>query len=449
MSTKQIAHKYKRQTASRYLPVGAEEITSKIMESELYAVSTKHDGHLYLLSFDGSSTKLINHGGNTIDDLPLVKEASELLKDKCKNVVLAGELYLYKDGERTRSFDMTAVLADKSVDIHFVAFDVLSIDGEDTSLDIEALDEKLKQLLPNGKSVYGVKTSLVESRKDIIELYKSIVEEGGHEGIIVRSKNGPIYKIKPLITLDGVVVGFSEGEGSRAGMLREVLVALNTGPDEYLLLTKVGNGYSDDERKKMLKDLEKKKVLSDYIEVSGSNVAFTMVEPNLVVEFSCLDVFAENSKGNISKASLSYKNGAYESNGKSASASVISPVFIKFRSDKKVGFEDSGISQITRLISLESGEKEAIALKKSEIISREVYVKESKGIKMVRKFMLWKTNKETSGEYPAFVYHYTDFSATRKEKLKKEIKVSNSKQQIEEIFAAEILENVKKGWEKA
>ena len=68
---------------------------------------------------------------------------------------------------------------------------------------------------------------------------------------------------------------------------------------------------------------------------------------------------------------------------------------------------------------------------------------------MVRKFMLWKTNKETSGEYPAFVYHYTDFSATRKEKLKKEIKVSNSKQQIEEIFAAEILENVKKGWEKA
>ena len=32
--------------------------------------------------------------------------------------------------------------------------------------------------------------------------------------------------------------------------------------------------------------------------------------------------------------------------------------------------------------------------------------------------------------------------------LKKEIKVSDSKKQIEEIFAAEVLENVKKGWEK-
>tara|TARA_Y100000589_G_C27149595_1_gene628361 strand:+ start:1336 stop:1449 length:114 start_codon:yes stop_codon:yes gene_type:complete len=34
------------------------------------------------------------------------------------------------------------------------------------------------------------------------------------------------------------------------------------------------------------------------------------------------------------------------------------------------------------------------------------------------------------------------------EMLKKEIKVSDSKKQIEEIYAVEILENVKKGWEK-
>ena len=87
-------------------------------------------------------------------------------------------------------------------------------------------------------------------------------------------------------------------------------------------------------------------------------------------------------------------------------------------------------------------------LMESEVISREVYVKESKGTKMVRKFVIWKTNKEATGEYPAYVYHYTDFSPSRGEMLKKEIKVSNSKKQIDEIFAAELAENVKKGWEK-
>ena len=444
----ETAQKYKRQTASRYLPVGAEEITSKIMEAESFAVSTKHDGHFYLLSFDGTKVTLTNHGGMVITDLHLLNEASALLKDKCKTVVLAGELYLYKKDGRTRSFDMTAALDDKSADIYFAAFDLLTLDGEQVSLNLKSLDEKLNAVLSGGKSLHAIKNSIVESRKDIAALYKSIVEDGGHEGIVVRSHNGPTYKIKPLITLDAVILGYSEGQGSRAGMLREVLVGLCVAKDEYLLLTKVGNGYSEDERIKLLKDLEKKKVDSGYIEVSGSNVAFTMVAPNQVVEFSCLDVFGENSKGGISKMCLSYKDGTYTATGKQPMASVISPVFIKMRTDKNPDTEDAGLSQITKIISLDKDAAKKLDLKKSEILLREVYVKKSRGMKMVRKFMVWKTNKETTGEYPAYVYHYTDFSAGRSEMLKKEIKVSDSKKQIEEIFAAEVLENVKKGWEK-
>tara|TARA_B110000971_G_C19976100_1_gene485025 strand:- start:1294 stop:1467 length:174 start_codon:yes stop_codon:yes gene_type:complete len=41
-----------------------------------------------------------------------------------------------------------------------------------------------------------------------------------------------------------------------------------------------------------------------------------------------------------------------------------------------------------------------------------------------------------------------DFSPSRADVLKKDLKVSNSKKQIEEIFNDEILKNIKKGWEK-
>jgi hypothetical protein len=173
-----------------------------------------------------------------------------------------------------------------------------------------------------------------------------------------------------------------------------------------------------------------------------------MVAPNQVLEFSCLDVFGENSKGTISKMALSFKDGTYSAMGKQPMASVIAPVYLKMRTDKKATTADAGLSQITKVIALGGNDTEKVKLKNSEIISRAVYVKESRGMKMVRKFMVWKTNKEATGEYPAYVYHYTDFSATRKEMLKKEIKVSDSKKQIEEIFAAELAENVKKGWEK-
>jgi hypothetical protein len=145
---------------------------------------------------------------------------------------------------------------------------------------------------------------------------------------------------------------------------------------------------------------------------------------------------------------LSYKDGKYIAKGKQPIASVISPVYVKMRTDKKPNTDDAGLSQITKIISLDTNASEKLDLMKSEILSREVYVKESKGTKMVRKFMVWKTNKEATGKYPAYVFHYTDFSAGRAEMLKKEIKVSDSKKQIDEIFASEIMDNVKKGWKK-
>ena len=448
MDILQLAKEYKRKTASRYLPVSSDEITTKIIESGEYAVSKKYDGHLYLLYFDGKKSILYNHGGRQLADLGLLKEADELLKGKCKEIVFAGELYLHKEGERSRSFDLTSGLDDNHKDIQYKAFDILTLDGEEKDFNIKELDTKLKELLKTGNSVNAVETSFVESRKDIESLFQDIVVKGNEEGIIVQSDNGPTYKIKPLITLDAVVVGFSEGEGSRENKLKELLLALKISENEYLTIAKVGNGFTDEQRDSIFKELEKQKVDSDYVEVSSSNIAFTMVKPIKVVEFSCLDVYNENSKGCIKKMCLTFENESYSALFKKPSVSITAGVFLSFRDDKKVNTEDVGISQITKIISLETNEKSNSELKESKLLHREVYVKESKGIKKVRKFVVWKTNKEESNEFPAFVYHYTDYSPGRKDPLKKEIKVSENLKQIEDVLKLELEDNVKKGWEK-
>ena len=448
MDILQLAKEYKRKTASRYLPVSSDEITTKIIESGEYAVSKKYDGHLYLLYFDGKKSILYNHGGRQLADLGLLKEADELLKGKCKEVVLAGELFLHKEGERSRSFDLTAALDDNHKNIQYKAFDILTLDGEEKDFNIKELDTKLKELLKTGSSVNSVETSFVESRKDIESLFQDIVVKENEEGIVVQSDNGPTYKIKPLITLDAVVVGFSEGEGSRENKLKELLLALKISENEYLTIAKVGNGFTDEQRDSIFKELEKQKVDSDYVEVSSSNIAFTMVKPIKVVEFSCLDVYNENSKGCIKKMCLTFENESYSAVFKKPSVSVTAGVFLSFRDDKKVNTEDVGISQITKIISLETNEQSNSELKESKLLHREVYVKESKGIKKVRKFVVWKTNKEESNEFPAFVYHYTDYSPGRKDPLKKEIKISENLKQIEDILKLELAENIKKGWEK-
>ncbi|MAO71054.1 MAG: hypothetical protein CMD02_00915 [Flavobacteriales bacterium] len=448
MDILQLAKEYKRKTASRYLPVSSEEITTKIIDSDLYYVSKKYDGHLYLLYFDGKKSILYNHGGKELTDIGVLKEADELLKGKYTEVILAGELYLHKEGERSRSFDLISALDDKHKDVRYKVFDILLLDGEEKNLNIKDLDNKLKELLKGGKSINSVDSFFVESRKDIESLFDDIVVKGNEEGIIVQSDNAPTYKIKPLLTLDAVVVGFSEGQGIRENKLKELLLALKISENEYLTIAKVGNGFSEEQRDLIFKDLERQKVDSDYVEVSSSNIAFTMVKPTKVVEFSCLDVYSETSKGSIKKMSLKFNKDSYSAEFKKPSFSVTSGVFLSFRDDKKVNTEDVGISQITKIISLEPNKKSNTELKESEILHREVYVKESKGVKKVRKFIVWKTNKEETNDFPAFVYHYTDYSPERKEPLKKEIKVSENLKQIENILKLELETNVKKGWEK-
>ena len=127
-----------------------------------------------------------------------------------------------------------------------------------------------------------------------------------------------------------------------------------------------------------------------------------MVKPTKVVEFSCLDVYSETSKGSIKKMSLKFNKDSYSAEFKKPSFSVTSGVFLSFRDDKKVNTEDVGISQITKIICLEPNKKSNTELKESEILHREVYVKDSKGVKKVRKFIVWKTNKEETNEYGVF-----------------------------------------------
>ena len=443
----EIAKQYKRLTASKYVPVAEDEMISKIIEAEKYHVSPKYDGHLYILHFDGSNLKLINHSGNIIDDLPMFLEAKKLLSD-FNEIILAGELYLFDKDKRTRSFEIKSSVNKKSKDIYFAAFDIISINGEESNYDDDSLTEKLKSIFNNGESIHPIECLQLESRSEIEDYYKKIVEERGMEGIVVRSHNGPVYKVKPKITIDAVILGYVQSQGERSEMIKELLVGLCVSENKYIILSKIYNGFDDNKRASFLKDLESRKVDSNYIEVSGSNLAFIMVKPELVIEFSCLDIYNESTKGPISKMSLTFKDNAYYSEGKSSSASVTSPTFLRIRDDKKPDVNDIGISQVTRIISLDTNSSEKISLKKSEILKKDIYIKNSKGINMVRKFVIWKTNKEDTGEYPAFVYHYTDFSPSRADVLKKDLKVSNSKKQIEEIFNDEILKNIKKGWEK-
>ena len=171
------------------------------------------------------------------------------------------------------------------------------------------------------------------------------------------------------------------------------------------------------------------------------------------MEVSCLDLLSSTTRGGtINRMVLDFHNNGsrgYHVVTKLPLATIISPQFVRRRDDKHVRPEDCGISQVANIIEVPLMDRDArqMTLPVSEILRREVYTKDLKGQTMVRKFVMWRTNKETSSEeFPAYVVHYTDFSPNRKDSLARELRVSNSKTQIEQLWEAFKAENIKSGW---
>lgn len=449
MDIKQYASRvkeYKLRVASRLRSVEGEKIKISITKQEKYVASTKYDGHFYTLIKEKDELLFINHRGKQITEHPIVKEAKTALKD-IDQAIIPGELYLEGE-ERTRSFNVTKGLSDNDTNIKFAAFDLMELNGEYQKTTVFDRFQLLQTVLPNVGQLHVAHHEILESKGAIADMYKRLMDEGKCEGLVVKGLEPKGYKIKPKFTLDAVIVGFAEGDGDRAGLLRDFLLAFMREDGSYQIFAHMSHGFSDEQRKELLEEYKQKRVPSTFIEVARNKLAFHMVKPETVVEFSCLDVINEDSKGFIRKMNLSYDpEKGYTPNRLMQSVSVAIPLFHRFRDDKVVDAQDVRFAQVESIVSFESNKEEEEQLEPSTIMDRRVYTKESKGMTMVRKFIIAKTNKEHTESYPAYVYQYTDFSAGRAEPLKVDVKISSSEEQIRLLLDKGIEKNIKKGWE--
>jgi hypothetical protein len=232
----------------------------------------------------------------------------------------------------------------------------------------------------------------------------------------------------------------------------------------YHVLGRVGSGFTDAERREWLCDLQGQVVDSDYIE-ANEGVSYRMVCPSDVIEISVLDLIVQTTRGApIKNMVLDWDatgedrpTGCWQIVRKLPLASMISPQFVRRRDDKSINPLDLRLEQITLLVEVPLADRDAhrLTLPKSEILRREVYTKQLKGQTMVRKLVMWQTNKaEESQEsevrdFPAHVIAFTDYSPNRKTPLERDIRVSNSCEQTDELWDELVKEYVVKGWTRA
>jgi hypothetical protein len=448
---------YRRLLGARMVPLDSADIKQRLATSD-YHVSRKVDGEFDVLLYDQDEVMLVNPGGTVRVGLPALAEAAAQLKrGGVSRAMIAGELhYARPDGKRPRVHDVSraARQPESAADVdslHFAAFDVMELNGDTPVNGFDSVWKQITDLFRGGKRVGPVEAVALRDAAAVERQFRTWVGQGA-EGAVVRSDAVGLFKIKPRHTIDAAVIGFTAGSDDREGMIHDLLLALMRPDGTFHVLGRVGGGFSNDDRRHFLSDLKDLAAESDYAEVND-HVAYQMVRPEWVIEISVLDLITETTRGApINRMVLDWNRGGsrWQIVRRMPLCGLISPQFIRRREDKRICPHDLRLQQVSDLVEIAQLDRDArqLVVPPSMVLRREVYTKVLKGQLMVRKLVMWETNKaQASEDFPAFVVHFTDFSPNRKTPLEREVRVSSSREQIMQLWADLAEENVKKGWE--
>jgi DNA ligase-1 len=216
------------------------------------AVDTKLDGVRIQVHRSGEHVLVATRSLEDITArLPEVVEVARALP--ASRFVLDGEVLALDDQGRPRPFQETASRAAMSEGVHLTPyfFDLLHLDGRDLvdSPGSERL-AALAGLVPEEHLVPRVLTTdLAEA-----EAFTSRVLELGHEGVVVKNLAAPYdagrrgsawVKVKPVHTLDLVVLAVEWGSGRRRGWLSNIHLGARDG-DTFVMLGKTFKGMTDE-----------------------------------------------------------------------------------------------------------------------------------------------------------------------------------------------------------
>jgi DNA ligase-1 len=218
------------------------------------SIDTKLDGIRIQVHKDGDDVVIATRSLDVITDrLPEVVDIVRALP--ASRLVLDGEALALADDGRPRPFQetasRTAMGAGVTVTPYF--FDLLHLDGTNL-LDRPGAERwaALADLVPAEHRTPSVTTSDVAEAESFVRT----ALDRGHEGVVVKSVSAPYdagrrgsawVKVKPVHTLDLVVLAVEWGSGRREGWLSNIhLGARADDGDGFVMLGKTFKGVTDE-----------------------------------------------------------------------------------------------------------------------------------------------------------------------------------------------------------
>ena len=291
---------YKRDVAGAYHTLTLEDVAG-VLQSGPCHVSLKVDGMTAFLHRRAGQTVVLTPRGQVLADLPLTTDADHILGNW--EGLLAGELYAAADTGRPTIYGLLAALGGgESAPVErlrFAAFDLL-LDGEmdaDTLLYTERA-ARLQTLLAGGSSAHAVPVTPAHTVDDVLAVYQREVLERGGEGLVLHAADGRIYKLKPVITLDAVVVGYTATDAGVTDLLLGLLPPEQSADGLTVqLIGRVDVGFTADDRRQLASHLASRHQPAALALTNRAGQPYQWVAPQLVVEVRCHELLTADADG--------------------------------------------------------------------------------------------------------------------------------------------------------
>ena len=217
------------------------------------AVDTKLDGIRIQVHRSGDDVVIATRSLDDITHrLPEVVALARSLP--AERFVLDGEAIAIDDDGRPRPFQETAsrTAQDSGVEVTAYFFDLLHLDGRDL---LDATGEERLAALTGLVPEESLVARLVTADAAEAEAFATRVVEAGHEGVVVKSLSAAYdagrrgagwVKVKPVHTLDLVVLAVEWGSGRRKGWLSNIhLGARDPDTGGFVMVGKTFKGMTD------------------------------------------------------------------------------------------------------------------------------------------------------------------------------------------------------------
>lgn len=251
------------------------------------SIEWKLDGARVQVHRDGPDVRIFTRNLNDVTErLPGVVAMVRGLADEC--VVLDGEVIGLADDERPSRFQDTmatfgAESGDTAGGLGAWFFDVLHHDGDDL------IDAPLHQRRSRLGTIEGLRIVPAVTTDDaaVAAAFAEDALRAGHEGVMVKALDAPYdagrrggawRKVKPVRTLDLVVIAAEWGHGRRQGWLSNLHLGARAADGTFVMVGKTFKGLTDELLAWQTEQLLARRIGEDGIVVH--------VRPELVVEIA-------------------------------------------------------------------------------------------------------------------------------------------------------------------